>query len=178
MENFKSNFEQMKSHITEAIKEKRKHAITNEELDSLGTEHEFLLKKIFDRTNSENDLVRKKEIEEELRKSTLFCKNLVEFRLALESLNISEKDIQDLLQHENAHGNKASELGANHESYNLTFLIDQEGRESFRPQVGIFIPDEWDKDRQKDVMKKIILAPEGQDNPLSAGDKRQLEQYD
>jgi len=89
-------------------------------------------------------------------------------------LGLSTYSTNDTLSHENAHANKAEQLGATHIGYKFV-LIKEDGGFNVQPQANYYIPDEWNKEKQNAVNIEITKAPEEYGNKMSHGDKRYLE---
>lgn len=106
-------------------------------------------------------------------KAKIYVKTLPEFRLLLEKIGMPYEKLIDSLQHENAHGNKADELGAVHDGYNL-LCLKYNGGYGYIPQVGINIPDEWPQEKQDRILNEIYRAPEEFGNSMSPDDIEDL----
>lgn len=121
---------------------------------------------------------------ENLAQATVVFKDLVSFDYALEVLyrtGVDREYLLETLKHENAHANKADQLGARHEDYKLVFLKDENGKIFFAPSAGIYIPEEdegWSKEKQKEVLREVLEAPDIYGDSLSPGDERDLRNLD
>jgi len=105
--------------------------------------------------------------------ATIHLTDLVSFRLALEKLKFPEDELMDTLEHENAHSNKAGEIGALEEGYKI-IAIKTPGGYVYQPQVNLYIPDSWTIERQRQALKSIAQAPEEYGNSLSPDDEKDL----
>ena len=129
-------------------------------------------------------LVAKKKLEEEQKDNKnvnqlpkeiiMKVDNLNEFRLLMELFGTSEEKIQDILAHENAHGNKADSLGikgVKHLGYELRIKKTNDGY-FLQPKVDIHYPIRYRllKKKFRQVRKDIISAPEEYGNKLSPND--------
>lgn len=103
----------------------------------------------------------------------IHVRTLPEFKMLLEKIGMQGDSLIDSLEHENAHANKAEELGARHEGYQVLCLRYKNGF-GYIPQVSIYIPDRWSLHKQKEVSGKIINAPEEYGNSLSPDDINDL----
>ncbi|NTV44079.1 MAG: hypothetical protein HGA67_00070 [Candidatus Yonathbacteria bacterium] len=115
------------------------------------------------------------EVKEIVSQATVFVETLPEFRRALELLSFDDTSLLDTLVHENAHGNKADELGAEHQGYKIILINNGDGRFAAQPQSYIYIPDEWAQEKQDATLNEIYKAPEAQGNALSPDDKEKLD---
>lgn len=113
---------------------------------------------------------------EKMNAATIEVETLPEARRTMELLGLNYDAIIDTLSHENAHGNKAEQLGADHIGYKFLLTREPGGRLGVHPQAYIYIPDEWDKETQKAVLSEVTWAPEDYGNSLSDDDKKDLEQ--
>jgi len=111
----------------------------------------------------------------DLTDATVFVDTLTEARIAMEILGFDEDSLVDTLSHENAHGNKAQQLGAKHDGYKFVLIRGNNGGFRVQPQARVYIPDEWDKEKQNSVLLEIIKAPEEYGNSVSDHDKHDLE---
>ncbi|MFA5773085.1 MAG: hypothetical protein WC908_00200 [Candidatus Paceibacterota bacterium] len=123
------------------------------------------------------------EIFSKLENATIKVNTLNEFRLALEKLknlrifkDFGEKQINELISHENAHANKAEELGAEHKSFKIVIIKNNENDYALSTTTAeIYIPEEWDAKKKREVLVQIFKAPEiyGGSN-MSSYDKKML----
>ncbi|MFH1608426.1 MAG: hypothetical protein ABH951_00200 [Patescibacteria group bacterium] len=149
----------------------------------MGEEERNNLTKILEEYSTKADSLSERRLDialtwkKKIEKSTLTMQTLPELRYALEVMKLSKEVIEDTLAHENAHGNKADELGARHLGYKLTFAKSKNGGICFFPMAELYIPEEdegWTKEKQKRVDEEITRAPEIYGNELSDSDKEKL----
>jgi hypothetical protein len=114
------------------------------------------------------------EAEEVLARARFKVESLYELKLALKMIGFSDESMIDTLAHENAHANEAQAQGVKHTGYNIT-IVKYGGKFAVHPSAGVYVPDEWPKVKQDDVMRKIITAPERYGNSLSEDDLKKLE---
>lgn len=118
-----------------------------------------------------------RKLEKEFEKTALFLETLPEFDYALNALNLPGDTIKDVVEHENAHANKAEELKANEVKYGIGFMRKANGEKAILPFVYHKISGEkegWSEERQKDANQKITQAPEEYGNKLSPSDIKKL----
>lgn len=109
--------------------------------------------------------------------ATIIIETLPEARRVMEILGFNNNSLIDTLSHENAHGNKAEQLGAKHLGYKFCLIKADNGDFLIQPQASIDIPEDWEKKKQNEVLTKIIEAPEEYDNKISHGDKEDLKHF-
>lgn len=162
-----SNWEGRKAEIEHEIEMLRQDCLTEEEFDLIRSYLE-----IPESLTAEIELDLKKRLDS----STLFLRTLPELAYALEAVKFPKETKEDILAHENAHGNKADEVGAKHDGYKLVFIKDKNGKLIFAPAAQITIPknDVWAKERQAKTRIEITQAPEMHGNKLSEQDKEDL----
>lgn len=104
--------------------------------------------------------------------------NLGDFREALTLIEQSKEYVDDLVEHENAHANVAEREGVPFEGYWIVFLKNDEGGIYPQPMAkfddSLNDPDE----NMKEILKKILRAPEEYGNKLSKADIEMLENLD
>ena len=108
--------------------------------------------------------------EEKIKKATVVCKDLHEYRVALETILKNKPElVNETLSHENAHSNKSEQLGYGHESYKLIVLRDFNGELFIQPS---FLPGK--EIENKEDRAAVAKAPEEYDSYLSDIDKKNL----
>ena len=122
---------------------------------------------------SDSEYNREDDIKGIYEHAKIHVKTLPEFKMVLEKIGMPYDNLIDTLEHENAHANKAEELGALHEKYAILCIKYKDGY-GYIPQAGIYIPDEWTNEKQMHVKNKIISAPEEYGNYLSQDDLEDL----
>jgi hypothetical protein len=174
MENFKNEvMDNMEAELQKKIAFAKEHVLSKEE-------YEQGLKKDFEMRGIENTReLTDEEVEyfhsfrEKINEATIEVQTLPEAKRAMEMLGFDYEAVADTLSHENAHGNKAEQLGAKHLGYRFLLIRMPEGL-VVQPQANLYIPDEWDEKTQNDVLTQITNAPEEYGNELSEGDLRDL----
>ena len=78
------------------------------------------------------------------------------------------------LSHENAHANKAIQLGADFNGYKFSITKDIDGGYLVMPAVVVSIPEEWDRRKKKNVDIQVIRAPDEYGHEMSQADKNEL----
>ena len=117
------------------------------------------------------------EFRKRMTEATIIVETLPEARRVMEILGFNKNSLIDTLSHENAHGNKAEQLGAKHFGYKFCLIKTDNGDFLIQPQASIEIPEDWEKGKQDEVLTKIIEAPEEYDNKMSKGDKEDLKHF-
>lgn len=109
------------------------------------------------------------------------AKTLTEFRLLLEQMGLRPKQVEDILAHENAHANKAEELGGEEsfKGYNVNFIKAPLLKKLFipfhpnsysQPHVIVKSPEGMSNQERVDFDRKVLGAPETYGENLSPGD--------
>jgi hypothetical protein len=137
-------------------------------------EYKALQQKIINDTDSAEEFRRASDIKDFFDENTLIIQTLPEFKFAMEYIGFSNNALLDTIEHENAHGNMAESVGAEHHGYNLIFQRNEQGKLVVQPQAIIYIPDEWSKEDQENANYDITIAPEVYGNSLSDGDREDL----
>lgn len=150
------------------------NAITEEEFDEYQS---IYLKKLDDISDDEVD--RFDELDLKVEASKVLCNNLNDFKYALEYFGVD--DPIDLLAHENAHANKAEQLGVDFEGYYLKIMKCSDGH--YHADIGADIDISgkefsWSKDRQKEADIDITRAPYEYGNKMSADDIDRLDRIE
>jgi hypothetical protein len=108
--------------------------------------------------------------------ATVEVETLPEMRRVMGILGFDANSIIDIMSHENAHGNKAEQLDAQHLGYRFMIIKGDNGGIIVQPQASLYIPDEWDADKQKAVHLATLQAPDEYGNAISDSDKKSLDQ--
>jgi hypothetical protein len=138
------------------------------------SEMKRLTGEIVELRKSGTDPERLASIMKELSNCKVECETLSEFRHALEKLNFLPEQVNSFLSHENAHGNMADYLGAEHKGY--MFFVYKAGNDiGIQPAARYSFPEEWESDYKTTIRKKIVEAPELYGHELSTNDKKALE---
>ncbi len=164
----KNPFEQRKRKIIKDINQRKENILKVSDYENLVEE----LKEI-DQSPTEDLLTRKKEIKQIIKNATVFLKSLPEFQFALEQLDrIPEKTLHTMA-HENAHLNKAEELGAKPKGYKLIILRNSKGKFVLQPKA-VYTAGDWNEEEELDNKIEITRAPEDYGNILSSKDVMKL----
>lgn len=152
----------------------KKNALSMEEYKDIlekspGLETAYLKKQM-----TSSDIESLKAIRQRMEEATVMAETIPEARLAMELLGYDREALVDTLSHENAHGNKADRLGAEHRGYKFLLIRTKVGFD-IQPQASFVIPREWDLDRRVKTAEEITRAPEEFENKLSEGDLEDLE---
>lgn len=110
--------------------------------------------------------------------ASVTVETLSEARRVMGILGLDAHFIVDTMAHENAHGNRAEQLGSEHLGYQFLLIKNSDGNFIVGPKAIIVIPDEWDKERQKIVHSETLRAPADYGNEMSESDKEALKQLD
>ena len=96
--------------------------------------------------------------------------SISEFKLYLEMLGLLDEKVAALTAHENAHLNKAQELGADG-NYTIRFIKDEIGNaRTILPAMRLKFPPGMSAKERADIFRQVVAAPE----VLSENDKIQL----
>ncbi len=109
-----------------------------------------------------------------LRNSSVTVETLPEFRILLELVfGVDSPDVQNALEHENAHANVVQQEGAIFTGYSL--LVAKDGEEyNFLPGTDYETPKRWSVKKREDVYERILNAPNKYGNELSESDRIRL----
>jgi hypothetical protein len=113
-------------------------------------------------------LITQEKMLKEFDAGTITADSLVEFRIILDKIvalkiveNFGKKEAEEAIAHENAHGNKAEELGAKHHGYVVHFMKKQEKDYTETVFAAVTsMPKEWNSRKKRIVLSKITEAPE------------------
>lgn len=163
--------------LQQKIQIAKENALTEEEYEEVA-EKEFEMQSIQNKRElSDEEVEYYYNFREKMNKATIEVATLTEAKRIMEILRFPSEELIDTLAHENAHGNKAEQLGAQHLGYKFV-VIEANGGYAIQPQANIYIPDEWDKKKQNTVLSQITNAPEEYGNTLSDGDRRDIADLD
>ena len=160
--------EQLKAFITGQVERAKSLPIKDELYSELEKELTDLVLK---QELTPEEEARAEQIADWFNDATIKAETLVDLRMALEELGCDEDYIKYVIEHENAHGNKASSLKANHYGYALTLSYDE--AEDFyivHPLAMINMPSSWSEWRKNRVHIAYTRAPEDYGNELSQND--------
>ena len=115
-----------------------------------------------------------KEIETKLKACTVVVDTLLEFKILMEKTSKNYYIIRSVIEHENAHSNKASSLEVIHGGYSVLVLKNKEGVFSYLPTARTKPQENWDDKRKIETNIKIGRAPEEYGNRMSDGDKENV----
>lgn len=108
--------------------------------------------------------------------ATIHINNLYDFKKVLEILGLEGERLHSMLNHENAHANKAEAMGQNFLGYKITVVKDIDGLYYFYPYVAVNTY--GDIKETNTILKEITKAPEEAGDKLSEGDIALLETKD
>lgn len=178
METFnpQKNQEERFAQIKSEIEHMKANRVSKEEFEEVLARSKVLAEKGVNRTEEEN--IEKDALKTKFENLGVFVKTLPEFRYAVGCLGYySEKKVEGLVSHENAHANKIESLGVEHVGYGIISFIDKNGKEEeyFFAKRGEF-PEEWTREEELVALKQMAQAPEEYESnqPLSDGDKDQI----
>ena len=160
--------------MTEAIKKASQNVPTVFELN----EFETLIAK--DSLSPEDD-AKLFYLNEKIQSARIHAYNLNDFRYALEAAGASKQQVEFLVSHENAHANKAVQLGAQFEDYYFTIYSESNGELDLDVGATISIPEKgrtWTNEKRKETDIQITRAPDEYGNKMSEDDKKRLDQLD
>ncbi|MBP6908569.1 MAG: hypothetical protein KBB75_01980 [Candidatus Pacebacteria bacterium] len=114
------------------------------------------------------------EITEKLKKCTVVVQTLLEYKILMEKTGKNYYIVRGVVEHENAHANKASSLDAIHGGYSLIVSKNEKGGFSYQPTALTGSPDSWDEKRKIETNIKIGSAPKEYGDRLSPSDEKQI----
>jgi hypothetical protein len=118
-----------------------------------------------------------KRFKQKVEEASIVVEYLKDFEILLRILGQSEDYIRNLLAHENAHANKAEELGGVFKGYRLVFFRE-DGKIRFQPFADAVPLDTWDNSKKKEVMKEVLSAPLAYGDKLSEVDIHNINRLD
>ena len=168
--------ENIESEIQEKISFAKDHALT--EVESLEIDQkEVELEKICnERELTDDEVEHFFSFRERMNDATIRVSTLPEARRTMEILGFDADNLVDTLSHENAHANKAEQLGANHTGYNFIITETKDGRYEVGPQAVTSTPDDWLAEHKRHVEAQILQAPDEYGNKMSDSDKQKLKE--
>ena len=164
--------EQMKIEIKKILDEAKFRAIEKNAMEIIFSERKRIL-------NLPNDqflinFEKFNELEKKINEHTVLVKTLNEFRILLELIEVTKLNVNDILEHENAHANKAESLGGTLDGYML--IVAKNGNTYwYFPSLHWNIPISWDKIKKIKTMIKIANAPKEYGHMLSESDKEDIQ---
>ncbi len=111
---------------------------------------------------------------ERLDQASIVVNTLYEARRAMELIGFDQDSLIDILSHENAHANKAMQVGANFGGYKFVLVKDMDGGLLIHPMAVISLPEDWNYEKRRELESQIIRAPDEYGNKMSEGDKEEL----
>jgi cell fate (sporulation/competence/biofilm development) regulator YlbF (YheA/YmcA/DUF963 family) len=175
-ETIKNFFEQRKAEIKKEIQEKKENAILRDDYKNLRSELNLLRKKGSQIT--QEDIDRAKGLSQLMDEHAVKLKSLPELQYALEQIDIPKERFLHLLEHENAHANKAESMGTEVRSYVLALLKDNAEKSKFIVSTRIRFPKKLIGEERQIAKKTIAFAPEEYGNRLSKSDKEKYNELD
>jgi hypothetical protein len=128
---------------------------------------------------SDEEEARFDELDAKVTRATVLCDNTNDFKYALEYFGVN--DPIDTLAHENAHANKAEQLGVEFEGYFLKMIKAPDGH--YIVDIGAYCnmdnkEEEWSVMKQKEASIQIIRAPDEYGNKMSQDDIDKLDKIE
>lgn len=177
MENFLNNTEFLKNaeaKIQQKVSLAKERALTEKEYEEV-SEAEYEMQSIQNKRElTDKEVFHYHQFRDKMNNASIEVETLTEARRVMGILGFDAHSIVDTLSHENAHGNKAEELGAKHLGYKFVLIKSVNGGFIVQPQAMTYIPDEWSKEKQNDTEAKILSAPEEYGNEMSESDRNYL----
>jgi len=168
------NLEILESNLQKKIQFAKENALSEREYEEI-SEKEFEMQQLQNKRELTDEEVNFYfNFREKNNKASIEIETITEAKRVMEILGFDQDSLLDTIAHENAHGNVAEKIGANHLGYKFV-VIRLENGYAIQPQANIYIPDEWSKDRQNEALLQITQAPEDYDNTLSSGDRRDID---
>lgn len=153
--------------IDEAIEYAKANALTSNELEALKDIEDDIMRAF---VNGEIDSAEYQEKMDALNNNSgiAACNTPEEFEHSLIRLGFSDDMIEDMLEHEISHYNKAVRLGIT-PTFQLQFMRNENGKLSMYPSIA-FDFSQISEEEARRALRVIIEAPD----ELSPRDKRQL----
>lgn len=105
-------------------------------------------------------------LNKEITDAEVLVPSIIEFKKVLELLNLPKERIEQILNHENAHANKAEQLETkNFIGFRIRFHVDKNGEIAFSKSAKILSNNNFSK---KQILEEDILVAEA---PLHYGDR-------
>lgn len=177
MENFQKNESpsSIETDLQEKITSAKTHALSQEEYKNI-LDEELKMKDIeSERELRDEEVNHFHEFRKRMTEATIVVETLLEAKKVMEILGFSNDSLINTLSHENAHANKAEQLGAYHLGYKFCLIKTNNGDFLVQPQASIDIPRHLEKEEQNKMLSEIIFAPDEYNNKLSEGDREDLE---
>lgn len=114
------------------------------------------------------------EVETKLKQSTVIVETLLEFKMLMEKMGKNYYIIRSVIEHENAHSNKASSLEAIHGGYSVIVSKNERGGFSYQPTALTGTKEEWSDRKKIETNIKIASAPEEYGDRMSDSDYEQV----
>jgi len=179
MENFLNNTEFLKNaeaKIQQKVSLAKERALTEKEYEEV-SEAEYEMQSIQNKRElTDKEVFHYHQFRDKMNNASIEVETLTEARRVMGILGFDAHSIIDTLAHENAHGNKAEQLGANHHGYSFTLSETADGKFAVQPQAITSIPDEWSTKKANEVDAQILQAPDEYGNKMSDSDKKKLEE--
>lgn len=156
-------YQQLKEKISKKLFQAQTNALSLETFEKIFEERKIL------QNEGKQNTKRFSELNSMLSSSLVTVQTVSEFKILLECMGKNYYATIGTLEHENAHANKATSLGVEHDGYSL--LVFKNGTEfQYQPVALIQFPQNLNEDSLK---KKIAVlnAPTEYGNTISRGDK-------
>lgn len=170
----KSLSEQVEYKLQEKVSYAKSHCLTIEEEAEINEKliEGMVIQRERELTNDEVEYYYL--FRERLDEASITVDTLPEARRIMEMIGFSNDSLIDTLSHENAHANKAMQLGANFGGYKFLIIKDVDGGYLVNPMAETSIPEDWSDEKREEVDTKIIGAPYEYGNRMSDGDRKEL----
>lgn len=155
-----------------ALKIVQANALTKDETNLIYSK-KFDLLKLQQTQQIKNEILK---IEKEISKHKVTVYTLIEYQMLMNKLGKNYYVVNGTVLHENAHGNKATSIGAVHDGYSVVvYKSKNKGEFTYQPMAHTKVPEDWPKHRQMEAHAKIGFAPEEYGDSMSDGDEDKVE---
>ncbi len=173
MFNKNESLSNLENELQKKIAFAKEHALSDAEYENLKQEEEKMQTIQDQRELTDEEVNHFYSFREKLNESSIEVETLVELKRAMDLLRVGSQSLVETIAHENAHGNKAEELGATHHGYHLLILKGNNGEFYSIPKAILSFPDEWDINKKIAVKSKSLKAPEDYGREMSDDDKEE-----
>lgn len=154
----------------------KEHILSEQDYENISTEQLRMRAIEKDREFTNEEVDHFLSFLEKIENATVIVSTIPEARRVMELLNFKPDQVTHVLAHENAHANKAEELGGEHLGYEFILNRGSEGNILIHAQAKNKIPDGLSEEEEKIFKLKTLFAPEEYGNKLSEADIRDIEE--
>ena len=164
-------YKKIEDGIIKSLKLAQENAVDVAELDKLIKER-IRLQNIVQTVETERRL---SEIDALIERSAIKVGTIFEFKILLEKTGGLDYSTIGIVEHENAHSNKAGALGVEEDGYMVIVARDRDGFRYKKIAVRGEFPNHWGREEQINADMQIANAPKEYGNVNSASDEEQIQ---